>query len=162
VTSGHAVLNAAVTRDAQFSSMYSWRSTGTSNYNGLQATLRRRVAGLEFDLNYTFSKSLDENSNAERVNEYENGSGSAVAYSGQVVNAWMPHQLYGPCDYDLRHQFNADWVHIRENRASETICAAQTTSASTQVSPNSGRSRRRSPSAFPGMLLMSPTPCALM
>lgn len=97
--------------DAQFSSMYSWRSTGTSNYNGLQATLRRRVAGLEFDLNYTFSKSLDENSNAERVNEYENGSGSAVAYSGQVVNAWMPHQLYGPSDYDLGHQFNANWVY---------------------------------------------------
>jgi hypothetical protein len=99
--------------DSQFSSQYSWRSTGTSNYNGLQATLRRRVASLELDLNYTYSKSLDENSNAERVTEYEASSngGTAGSYSGQIVNAWMPHQLYSPSDFDLRHQFNANWVY---------------------------------------------------
>ncbi|HUJ71490.1 MAG TPA: TonB-dependent receptor, partial [Verrucomicrobiae bacterium] len=101
--------------DDQFSSLYAWRSTGTSNYNAFQATLRRHVAGLEFDLNYTFSKSLDENSNAERVNEYENGTGagsaSGVAYSGQVVNSWDTHGLYGPSDYDTTHQLNANWVY---------------------------------------------------
>jgi hypothetical protein len=97
--------------DDQFSSMFSWRSTGTSNYNGLQAMLRRHVGGLEFDLNYTYSKSQDANSNAERVNEYENGGGSAVAYSGQVVNAWMPNQLYSVSDFDTTHQINANWVY---------------------------------------------------
>lgn len=95
----------------QFSSLYSWRSTGSSSYNAAQMMLRRHAGGLEFDLNYTFSKSLDENSNAERVNEYENGAGTAVAYSGQVVNAWFPHQLYGPSDYDMRHQINTNWVY---------------------------------------------------
>jgi hypothetical protein len=98
----------------QFSSLYSWRSQGVSSYNALEATFRRHAGGMDFDLNYTFSKSLDENSNAERVNEYEQGngsaSGSAVAYSGQVVNAWMPHQLYGASDFDARHQINANWV----------------------------------------------------
>ena len=97
--------------DDQFSSMYSWRTTGTSSYNGMQAMLRRHVGGLEFDFNYTYSKSQDENSNAERVNEYENGSGAAVAYSGQVVNAWMPKQLYSVSDFDTTHQINANWVY---------------------------------------------------
>jgi hypothetical protein len=101
--------------DDQFSSLYSWRTTGTSNYNAFQATLRRHVGGLEFDLNYTYSKSLDENSNAERVNEYENGTGlgsaSAVAYSGQVINSWNTKGLYGPSDYDTTHQLNANWVY---------------------------------------------------
>jgi hypothetical protein len=101
--------------DDQFSSLYSWRTTGTSNYNAFQAMLRRHVGGLEFDLNYTFSKSLDENSNAERVNEYEQGSGigsfSAVGYSGQVINSWATKGLYGPSDYDTTHQLNANWVY---------------------------------------------------
>src|SRR5262249_35230680 len=99
----------------QFSSLFSWRTQGISNYNALQFTVRRHAGGLDLDVNYTFSKSLDENSNAERVNEYEQGngssSGSAVAYSGQVVNAWMPHQLYGPSDFDVRHQINLNWVY---------------------------------------------------
>ncbi|HXX28325.1 MAG TPA: hypothetical protein VEI99_07655, partial [Terriglobales bacterium] len=101
--------------DDQFSSMFAWRTTGTSNYNAFQASLRRHVGGLEFDFNYTFSKSLDENSNAERVNEYENGTGagsaSAVAYSGQVINSWDTHGLYGPSDYDATHQINTNWVY---------------------------------------------------
>ncbi|HXW92091.1 MAG TPA: carboxypeptidase-like regulatory domain-containing protein [Terriglobales bacterium] len=101
--------------DPQFSSLFSWRTTGTSNYNAFQAGLRRHVGGMEFDFNYTFSKSLDENSNAERVNEYENGTGagsaSAVAYSGQVINSWDTHGLYGPSDYDATHQINANWVY---------------------------------------------------
>jgi len=101
--------------DDQFSSLFSWRTTGTSNYNAFQATLRRHVGHFEFDLNYTFSKSLDENSNAERVNEYEQGSGlgsfSAVGYSGQVINSWNTHGLYGPSDFDTTHQINANWVY---------------------------------------------------
>jgi len=101
--------------DDQFSSLYSWRTTGISNYNAFQATLRRHAGGLEFDLNYTFSKSLDENSNAERVNEYEQGAGigsfSAVGYSGQVINSWDTHGLYGPSDYDTTYQLNANWLY---------------------------------------------------
>ncbi len=101
--------------DDQFSSMFSWRTTGTSNYHAFQAMLRRHVGAMEFDLNYTFSKSLDENSNAERVNEYENGtgigSGSAVAYSGQVINSWNTKGLYGPSDFDSTHQINGNWVY---------------------------------------------------
>ena len=94
----------------QFSSAFAWRSSGVSNYNALQMTLRRHAGPLTFDLNYTLSKSLDTNSNAERVSEYENGSAVAVSYSGQVINAWQPRALYAPSDFDTTHQINANWI----------------------------------------------------
>ncbi len=97
--------------DDQFSSLYSWRSKGVSSYNAFELTLRRQVGSLIGDFNYTFSKSLDENSNAERVNEFENGSGAAVAFSGQVVNAWSPNQFYAPSDFDTRHQINGNLIY---------------------------------------------------
>src|SRR5262252_7092458 len=44
----------------QATSMFAWSSVGKSNYNGLQVSLRKQMShGLEFDLNYTYSKSLD-------------------------------------------------------------------------------------------------------
>ena len=97
--------------DDQFSSLYSWRSTGVSSYNAFELTVRRQIGSLQADFNYTLSKSLDENSNAERVNEFENGSGAAVAFSGQVVNAWSPNQFYAPSDFDTRHQINANMIY---------------------------------------------------
>jgi hypothetical protein len=97
--------------DDQFSSLYSWRSTGVSSYNALEVTLRKQAGPFIGDFNYTLSKSLDENSNAERVNEFENGGGSAVAFSGQVVNAWSPNQFYAASDFDTRHQINANLIY---------------------------------------------------
>ena len=45
---------------------------GNSNYNGLQISLRHAMAaGLQFDFNYVYSKSIDVGSNAERVNGFE-------------------------------------------------------------------------------------------
>lgn len=96
--------------DDQFSSLYAWRSTGTSSYNGLEASLRRHAGALQVDINYTYSKSLDQNSNAERINEYENGGGTALSWSGQVINSWKTKGLNGPSDFDVRHQFNTNWV----------------------------------------------------
>ena len=55
----------------QFSSLYSWRNIGTSDYNALQVTYNARWANLQGQFNYTFSKSLDEASAAERVGPYE-------------------------------------------------------------------------------------------
>ena len=59
----------------QFSSLYGWQSRGNSSYNGLQLTLRHAMsAGLQFDFNYTYSKSIDVGSNAERVNGFESAA----------------------------------------------------------------------------------------
>jgi hypothetical protein len=88
----------------QFSALYAWSSIGTSSYNAGQFSLRSRPThGLQFDFNYTLSKSLDEGSDAERVPTY--GGLSAI------INTWAPKQLRGPSDFDARHQINANWVY---------------------------------------------------
>jgi hypothetical protein len=97
--------------NSQLSSAYAWRSTGHSTYHALQAMLRRHVGSMQFDFNYTYSKSIDLNSNAERVSEYENGSAAAVAFSGQVTDAFNPFGLRAVSDFDTTHQFNANWVY---------------------------------------------------
>ena len=92
----------------QFSSLYGWQTRGNSNYNGLQVSLRHAMsAGLQFDINYTYSKSIDVGSNAERVNGFESGG---LAFNSQVINAFAPDLWRAPSDYDTTHQFNANWV----------------------------------------------------
>ena len=93
----------------QFSSLYAWRSQGTSSYHALQASIRHAMAsGLQFDFNYTYSKSIDIGSNAERVNQYESSFGG---FGSQVINAWSPGQLRSVSDFDTTHQFNANWIY---------------------------------------------------
>ena len=93
--------------DDQFSSLFAWRSIGNSAYNGLQLTLRHAMtSGLQFDFNYTFSKSIDIGSNAERINEFE-----GFGFASQVINSWEPKQLRGPSDYDMKHQINSNWIY---------------------------------------------------
>jgi hypothetical protein len=92
----------------QFSSLYGWQTRGNSNYNGLQISLRHAMAaGLQFDFNYVYSKSIDVGSNAERVNGFES---SGLAFNSQVINAFSPDLWRAPSDFDTTHQFNANWV----------------------------------------------------
>jgi hypothetical protein len=93
--------------DSQWSSLYAWRSIGNSTYNGLQVSLRKRMTGgLNFDVNYTYSKSIDVGSNAERINQFEGGG-----FASQIINAWSPKQLRSVSDFDNTHQINANWVY---------------------------------------------------
>jgi len=97
----------------QFSSLYVWDTMGTSSYNALQASLRRKMAsGLQFDFNYTYSKSIDLGSDAERVNQYEGGSGVAGGgFASFIMNTWSPQQNRAVSDFDATHQFNANWLY---------------------------------------------------
>jgi hypothetical protein len=88
----------------QFKSLYAWRSNGNANYNALQVSLHKRMArGLQFDLNYTYSKSIDLMSDAERITEWG-------GLAGQVINSWDPNARRAVSDFDLPHQVNANWV----------------------------------------------------
>jgi hypothetical protein len=58
---------------------------------------------VQFDLNYTFSKSLDLASDAERV-------GAWAALSGNVINSWDYKALRGLSDFDTTHQVNGNWI----------------------------------------------------
>lgn len=93
--------------DDQFSSLYAWRSTGNSAYHGMQLSLRKAMSnGLQFDVNYTFSKAIDQGSNAERINEFE-----GFGFASQVINSWAPGQLRAVADFDTKHQINSNWVY---------------------------------------------------
>jgi hypothetical protein len=92
--------------DSQYASLWAWRTIGNSSYNSGQFSLRHRVGSLETDVNYTFSKSIDIGSNAERISTFE-GQG----FASQIINAWSPNQLRAASDFDTRHQINANWVY---------------------------------------------------
>ncbi len=90
--------------DPQFHSLYAWRSIGNANYNALQVNVRKAMSqGLQFDFNYTFSKSIDLSSSAERVTEWG-------GLSGNIINSWEPDQQRAVSDFDARHQFNMNWI----------------------------------------------------
>jgi hypothetical protein len=89
----------------QYSALYAWRSMGKSNYNALEVVYRQRFGlGLQADFNYTYSKSLDLTSQAERLGT------SGLDNGGQIIDTWFPNQLYGPSDFDVRHQINANYI----------------------------------------------------
>jgi len=90
--------------DPQFAALYVWRSIGSAAYHGLQASLRKQMShGVQFLLNYTYSRSFDISSDAYRISD-EGGLG------GQVINPWNPKALRAVSDYDLTHQINANWI----------------------------------------------------
>src|SRR5262249_34291781 len=90
----------------QATTMYAWSSIGNSSYHALQASLRKQFSqGVQFDLNYTFSKSIDITSNATRL-----GFSSSVnvgAPGSRLVNAFDPGGRRAVSDFDTTHQINA-------------------------------------------------------
>jgi hypothetical protein len=93
----------------QYSALYAWRSIGTANYHAMQATLRHKMShGVQFDFNYTYSKSIDLSSDAERVGTF--GAINANFGGSWIINPWSPNQLRGVSDFDLTHQFNSNWI----------------------------------------------------
>jgi hypothetical protein len=82
----------------QFSALSAWSSIGAGDYHAMQWTLRKRYTnGLQFDLNYTWSKSEDLASSQE----------NAGSFSGFVINTFNPSQMKGVSNFDTTHQVNA-------------------------------------------------------
>ena len=95
----------------QFSSLWGWRTAGNSSYNAFNVSLRHAFSqGVQFDVNYTYSKSIDVGSNAERINLFDANGGDVGGFSSQVINSWSPNQLRAVSDYDMTHQINANWI----------------------------------------------------
>ncbi len=90
----------------QFGEITQVESAGVSNYNGLVASYKHRFSGWGgagvLQLNYTYSHAFDEVSN-----------GGFNSFSGSTLAPQDPFNLrvnYGPADYDVRHDFNANYV----------------------------------------------------
>src|SRR5262249_22639790 len=79
----------------QIATYNAYTSDGRGNYHAMQWTLRKRLgADLRFDFNYTWSKSIDLNSNAART-------------LGILPQSWDPNQIRAVSDYDVTHAANA-------------------------------------------------------
>jgi hypothetical protein len=88
----------------QYTSLYGLRTVTNANYNALQVTLQHKMShGLQFDFNYTYSKSIDIASDAERV-------GPWGGLGGAVINTFDPSAGRADSDFDLRHQVNANFI----------------------------------------------------
>ncbi len=90
----------------QTSSIYAQSTIASSNYHALQVSVRHALHyGMEYDVNYTYSKSMDQGSSPERC------SGTTVCSSGNyIVNAFDPSGQYAPSDFDVRHNITANYT----------------------------------------------------
>ena len=92
-------------------SMYGWSSIGSSSYHALQTTLRKQFShGVQFDLNYTYSKSLDITSAASRVGFAVYGYTNIGLVGSRLANAFSPNLARAVSDFDLTHQLNFNWI----------------------------------------------------
>jgi len=79
-----------------------------SDYNGLLTTLHKKLShGLQFDLNYTYSHSIDNTSVPGN-----NFSGENANFSGGVIcDATRPRLCRGNSEFDLTHLISVDGVY---------------------------------------------------
>jgi hypothetical protein len=75
-----------------------------SNYNAWQTTLRKRFSrGLEYNINYTFSKAMDDVSDT-----FTTKNAGAHAYPTDSMN---PGFDYGPADFNVKHRVVGSFVY---------------------------------------------------
>jgi carboxypeptidase family protein len=90
----------------QYGALSAWATVGNSFYNALTLSYRERLNSLVFDLNYTFSHSLDDASGLQT----EHGFGNWQTNGAFVLNSFRQGGNYGNSDFDIRHNINADVV----------------------------------------------------
>jgi hypothetical protein len=94
---------------SQFSSLYALSTIGMSYYNAGQLTLRHPMShGLQTDISYTYSRSIDFGSDAERSTEFSTGVSTGAS---SIINTWKPYLNRGVSDFDTTHIVTVDWVY---------------------------------------------------
>ena len=90
--------------DPRFGDVTQLNTGANSHYNGLQLTAEKRLShGVQVQANYTWSRCMDTVSN-----------GGFLSFSSAGILSPLPGELgrnYGPCDYDVRQNFNAQYVY---------------------------------------------------
>jgi hypothetical protein len=105
--------------DPRFGAVTQFSTGENSHYNGLQLTAMKRLGhGLQGQVNYAWSRCMDTVSN-----------GGFLQFSAGGILSPLPGELardYGPCDYDIRHNLNAQYVYrlpikIRNHRLAQAL-----------------------------------------
>ena len=96
--------------DPRFGRIRELTNQGISNYNGMTATLNRRLTkGLQGSINYTWSHALDDISNAGFDQYSFNTAGEAFLYQVDPKN--LRRYNYGNADYDFRQNLSASYIY---------------------------------------------------
>jgi hypothetical protein len=96
----------------QFSSLYALSTIGMSYYNAGQLTLRHPMThGLQTDISYTYSRSIDFGSDAERSTEFSTTNNNVANGFSSIINTWKPYLNRGVSDFDTTHILTVDWVY---------------------------------------------------
>lgn len=94
----------AQSTDPRFGAVTQFSTGANSHYNGLQMSAIKRMGhGLMGQINYTWSRCMDTVSN-----------GGFLQFSAGGILSPLPGHLardYGPCDYDIRSNLNAQYVY---------------------------------------------------
>jgi Carboxypeptidase regulatory-like domain len=101
---GIPVINTNEVVPSQFSSNDFYTNKGSSNYHGMLVTLHKNTGyGLTFDLNYTWSHSID------NFSLVANGQSN---YVGEFIcDATKPRECRGNSDFDLTQVLNGNFVY---------------------------------------------------
>src|SRR5215510_2045430 len=92
-------------RNPNFSTIRSGIQGFSSNYNGMNLSANRRFnKGLQFQLSYTYGKSLDNRSGNSGRQEYSNGQARTFDPYNRALD-------YGRSDFDVRHNFTANLTY---------------------------------------------------
>ncbi len=95
------LLDPNVGMSAQFAANAYITNLGSSSYNGMLVSLRKRLSkGLQFDVNYTLSNSIDNQSSV--VN---------TVFGGVVCDLRNLRVCRGKSDFDIRHLVNTNWLY---------------------------------------------------
>lgn len=98
------LLNPNVAMASQFASNDFYTNKGFSAYHGLLVTLSKNAGhGLQFDLNYTWSHSVD------NMSLVANGQAN---FTGEFIcDVTRPRECRGSSDFDITHTFNGNFVY---------------------------------------------------
>jgi hypothetical protein len=94
--------------DPQFSSQLYFGNKSYSNYNGLLTSLHKRMShGMQFDVNYTYSHSID---NSSTIANNAEGTNATGGYGGFLCDAIQLRSCRGNSDFDITHVVSADGI----------------------------------------------------
>jgi hypothetical protein len=87
----------------QYAALATWSTLANSNYHALTVSLRKRFqTDLTFDVNYTWSKSMDNASGRQDTGIYN--------LSALILNPLRPNDNRSISDFDIQHILNSNWL----------------------------------------------------
>ncbi len=100
--------NAVGRLNPNFGTLRVWANQANSNYNALQLSLKKQTShGMAFNLNYTWSHSIDDGSTWHSGATSSNGAGGGDGYTTDVL---LPGLDRGNSIFDIRHRLVANYI----------------------------------------------------